>query len=304
MNPTRHIAIAGGALTLFTLAAAPASAQTSIDRSFDSSPKDCQDIRWSQRVRKNFPNIATTCQSIQTRNGKAYAMLEGEVDEVINGGEKLRIDFKGGNPMTLAPPRNTTFYINGKETPASGLKRGDDLNIYIPEDRFQAEVAAANMSLPFLVIPIEVQPISASSSMSSSSSPSSGRSGSMASAAGGSDPSVTLMLLPSTQHQSTLAATKSGCWTTLYTKKDFNGNALTLLGPLDLKDMVGPFGLDWEEKLASIRTGPNTTVTLYDNEGYQDRSAKLQPGSSVANIDSKLGLFEQVKSMSVKCKQM
>jgi len=355
---------AGGALLLG--ATSPSLGQSSIDRSFDSSPRSCADVRWSAQVRENFPNISDTCQSIQSRNGKSYVMLEGEVEQVINGGEKLRIDFQGGNEVTLVPPRNTSFYIDGKRTSASELTPGTDLNFYIPEDRFQAEMAGATASAPFIVIPIEIQPIGAASSGqndrpgaaaetgASGQSATSAQSGAMtrtdpasrpepanaetatqpsaaqgrpamqsdsqgsgsaqagqaqsgsaqgASAqAGGGSGSITLVLIPSAQQQVIQAANTSGCWTTLYSGQDFKGDALTLVGPVELKDMVGPFGLDWDERLESIRTGPNTWVTMYDNEGFRDRSAKLQPGAAVSDVDDKLGLFEEVQSMKVSCK--
>jgi hypothetical protein len=153
--------IASGALG--ALVALPAAGQTKIDRSFDSSPKSCSEVKWSKQVLNSFPGIANKCQSVMTRNGKSYVMLEGEVEEVVNNGEKLRIDFEGGNTLTLAPPRNTSFYINGEKVPAGELTSGTDLNFYIPEDRFQAEVAGATLAVPFVVIPIEVRPIPAPS---------------------------------------------------------------------------------------------------------------------------------------------
>jgi hypothetical protein len=137
---------------------------------------------------------------------------------------------------------------------------------------------------------------STASSTTSTAKPTSGEGAS----GGGSEPMM-LMLIPAAQHQATQAAIRSGCWATLYTEKGFNGDSLTLVGPVELKDMVGPYGLDWDEKLKSIKTGPNTKVTVFDNESFQDRSAQLQPGSSVQEIDKQLGLFEEVQSMSVSC---
>jgi hypothetical protein len=249
-------------------------------------------------------------------------MLEGEVEEVINGGEKLRIDFEGGNTLTLAPPRNTTFYIDGERVPVDQLTRGTDLNFYIPEDRFQAEISGASTSAPFIVIPIAIQPTRASSSrnktsetasltqtvsspqtsspQNSSAQASTAQPGSTAQS-GVAAGAMTLMLIPTAQHQAAHAAIRSGCWATLYPKEGFGGDALTLVGPVEMKSMVGPYGLDWDEKLESIKTGPNTWVTIFDNEGLRDRSAKLQPGSAVQDVDEKLGLFVEVQSMSVSC---
>lgn len=214
------------------------------------------------------------------RDGKTYVMLEGEIEEVIDDGAKLRIDFLDGNDVTLAPPPNTTFYVNGEQTPVDELTRGTELNFYIPEDRFQAEFAGASSTAPFIIVPFELPVASTSASVPTP---------------------MTLMLIPATQQRTAQAAMKDGCWATLYGEANFEGNALTLVGPIDMKRMVGPYGFDWDQKLRSIKTGPRAYVTLFDNEAYRDRSAKLDPGASVSQITDKLGLFEEVQSMLVSC---
>ena len=51
-------------------------------------------------------------------------------------------------------------------------------------------------------------------------------------------------------------AMEKGCWAKLYDKKNFQGDSLLLVGPINLARMLGPFGVNWENKVRSIETGP------------------------------------------------
>ncbi len=131
---------------------------TSIDRSFEASPKDCADVRWSQAVLQSFPSIGSACQAIEQRNGKTYVKLAGSVESVRNGGKQIRVDFKDGGTLTFQPTPQTALYMDGKRTPFASLANGTGLNFYIPEDRLQAEVQPDPNRVAFLIFPIAVRP--------------------------------------------------------------------------------------------------------------------------------------------------
>lgn len=134
-----------------------ASAQTSIDRAFESSPKNCSEVRWSQQVLDVFPSIAEACQSIEERNGKTYVKLEGEVEEVENGGKRIRVDFEDGSELTFTPTPRTGLYIDSERTEFADLDEGTNLNFYIPEDRLQAELQPDPQRFSFLIVPLDLQ---------------------------------------------------------------------------------------------------------------------------------------------------
>jgi len=116
-----------------------ATAQTSVDRSFNSVSKDCNGIQWSERALSTYPTIASACQGVEERNGKTYVKFSGKVDRNVNKGEQLVVDFKGGGQVTVSPPPETNVYVNGERTPVSKLERGQELNFYIAEDRLAAQ---------------------------------------------------------------------------------------------------------------------------------------------------------------------
>lgn len=126
------------AACLFAYAAA-ATAQTSVDRSFEAVSKDCIGIQWSERALMTYPTIASACQGVEERNGKTYVKFQGTVARNVNRGEQLVVNFKDGGEVTLTPPPETHLYVDGQRTPVAELERGDELNFYIAEDRLAAQ---------------------------------------------------------------------------------------------------------------------------------------------------------------------
>ncbi|MGH8479397.1 MAG: beta/gamma crystallin domain-containing protein [Gammaproteobacteria bacterium] len=92
-----------------------------------------------------------------------------------------------------------------------------------------------------------------------------------------------------------------GCWVELYSKDGFSGDRLTLVGPLDMAKMRGPFGADWKNEVESIRTGPKATVTIFDNESFAEHSEIVVPGKQIADLDDRMELFDSFRSMRIDC---
>lgn len=147
----RPILILGGAAV--SLLAATALAQTSVDRSFTTTAKNCNGVNWSDAALKAYPNIAAACQGVEERDGKSYVKFEGRVERNINRGEQIAVNFRDGPTMTLSPRANTQLYVNGRKTPVSDLQRGDELNFYVPEDQFVAQVQEETPT-QYVVVPI------------------------------------------------------------------------------------------------------------------------------------------------------
>ncbi len=92
-----------------------------------------------------------------------------------------------------------------------------------------------------------------------------------------------------------------GCWVELYSKDGFRGDRLTLVGPLDMAKMRGPFGADWENEVESIRTGPKATVMIFDNENFAEHSEVVVPDKEIADLDNRMELFDNFRSMRIDC---
>jgi hypothetical protein len=142
---------------LLACATSVASAQTSVDRSFKAVSKSCDGVQWSQEALAKYPTIASACQGVEERDGKTYVKFTGEVERVIDGGKQVAVKFKDGGVMTLSPPPETALYVEGKKTKVANLRRGDDLNFHIAEDRFAAQFENEEAPTQPVVAPVVAQ---------------------------------------------------------------------------------------------------------------------------------------------------
>lgn len=92
-----------------------------------------------------------------------------------------------------------------------------------------------------------------------------------------------------------------GCWVKLYDRKDFQGDSFTLVGPINLAEMVGPFGFNWENKVRSLETGPKANLTIYDNRNFRDQDKFIDPNKKVPDLSKKMGFFDNFRSMMLSC---
>ena len=97
------------------------------------------------------------------------------------------------------------------------------------------------------------------------------------------------------------AAMDKGCWVKLYDKKNFNGDNLLIVGPVNLPRMIGPFGVNWENKVRSLETGPNTNLTIFDNRDFKDEDKFIDPGKKIPNLSKAMGFFDDFRSMILSC---
>jgi len=131
--------IAAGGILVACVGAA--SAQTSVDRTFKADGQDCAAVQWSKELLREYPGIGAACQAVERREGTTYVKFTGTVRQVSDDG-KVKIDFKQGDTLTLAPPADTVLYMDGRKTPISQLRRGTVLNFYVAENRLTAQFLA------------------------------------------------------------------------------------------------------------------------------------------------------------------
>ncbi len=96
-------------------------------------------------------------------------------------------------------------------------------------------------------------------------------------------------------------AMRKGCWVKLYDKKDYEGDSLMLVGPVNLGQMIGPFGFKWENKVRSLETGPNANLTIYDNRNFRDQDKFIDPNKRIPDLSKKMGFFDDFRSMMLSC---
>jgi hypothetical protein len=140
-------------LVTSVLCAASASvfAQTTIE-GIDA----CQKIKWNAQFLKEHPRAPAGCQEVDTRNGMKYAKFSGTVKSIAGNQATVAMKNVAGTEVgniTVDTSGNAMVKINGKDTKASDLKAGDNLNFYVKEGDFGASPSMADGAAPMKVAP-------------------------------------------------------------------------------------------------------------------------------------------------------
>ena len=134
-------------LLMSVLCAASASvfAQTSME-GIDA----CQKIKWNAQFLKEHPKAPAGCQGVVTRKGMKYAKFSGTVKSMAAGQATVAMKNVAGTEGTtiMVQTGDGMVTINGKDTKASDLKVGDNLNFYVKEGDFGASSTAMDAPMP------------------------------------------------------------------------------------------------------------------------------------------------------------
>lgn len=104
----------------------------------------CDDIEWSANVLANYSDIADSCQGVFEKDGKMYAKATVEVQRVRGNRitfRALHTDGTKGPSHSIQVPTSWRADIAGRKYRASELERGQELNVYLPDDRWALAVA-------------------------------------------------------------------------------------------------------------------------------------------------------------------
>lgn len=111
------------------------------------STVSCADLNWSAEVLARNPDIAAMCQTVYEKNGKLYAKTSVEVVRVRGNTmtfRPLHVDGTKGDSRSVTLDPSWRAEIGGRNYRASDLSRGQQLNVYLPEDRFALAVEDAD----------------------------------------------------------------------------------------------------------------------------------------------------------------
>jgi len=145
--------------------------------------------------------------------------------------------------------------------------------------------------LPIFIATLAVAALGACSSTSSTRS-SSGYSSGMA------EPDTAVVLLPTTGAAEQMRA---GCWASFYEERNFIGDSLTLIGPVELKTLDQGSARQLKRDIKSIVTGPRATLVVYEKQTLSARSVGFPPNSREGGLAEKLGYGGRIESLQMTC---
>lgn len=125
----------------------------------------CDDIEWASSVTAEYPDIEETCYGVYEKDGKLYAQARVEVQRVRGNRitfRPLHTDGSKGDSHSITVPSSWRANIAGRNYRASQLERGQELNVYLPGDRWalavQDEEPAADEEIEVIEI-VEVEEV-------------------------------------------------------------------------------------------------------------------------------------------------
>ena len=126
--------IASSALLVAMFTAAPAQAQVT-----------CDDIDFTGPQAQRFPELRNACLGVVTRDGRNYAKFTAELQRIA--GNTVYAKFKlpaGGMSDTYKfdVPSDSRVTVDGRQYRYRDLGKGTEVNLYIPDDRWEVHVPA------------------------------------------------------------------------------------------------------------------------------------------------------------------
>jgi hypothetical protein len=104
----------------------------------------CGDIQFSSDITSRFPNARNACLGVVRRDGQEFAHFQGRIRQVR--GNTIEAEFKlpngeWGRPVSFESNPDQRVRIQGQTYRYRDLSRGQELDVYLPADRWAIAVA-------------------------------------------------------------------------------------------------------------------------------------------------------------------
>jgi len=125
---------------------------------------DCRELTFTGPVAREFPNARDACLGVVTRSdGQRYAHFEARITRVR--GNTVDAEFKlpdgtYGRPISFTPDSSARVQIAGRSYRYNELSRGQELDVYLPPDRWEVAVASEEdfVAAPTVMLFVVSQP--------------------------------------------------------------------------------------------------------------------------------------------------
>ncbi|WP_076998182.1 beta/gamma crystallin domain-containing protein [Variovorax sp. KK3] len=111
-------------------------------------------------------------------------------------------------------------------------------------------------------------------------------------------PDPTILLVPV---QINDPALQSGCWAQFYSKRNFEGDMMTLVGPSQIMSMDNGTARQLKREIDSVRVGPRATLQVYEHAMFRDRTVSFPANSREGGLITKLGFGGRIEAMKLSC---
>jgi hypothetical protein len=143
----KQLVVAMGMALSLSMGQAMAQNNASSEGMDIGTPTSCADLNWSAEALAANPDVAMSCQAVYEKNGELFAKATIEVVRVRGNRmtfRTLHTDGGKGDSRSIQLDNSWRAEIGGRSYRASDLMRGQQLNVYIPQDRFALAVEDAD----------------------------------------------------------------------------------------------------------------------------------------------------------------
>lgn len=103
----------------------------------------CGALTFKGPVLSQLPEAASACREIVTRNGQQFAHFKAEIVSADHSQVRTRFELPNGQyskTFEFVPPSSARISIAGQKYRFNELSRGQELDVYLPPDRWEFEV--------------------------------------------------------------------------------------------------------------------------------------------------------------------
>ena len=111
-------------------------------------------------------------------------------------------------------------------------------------------------------------------------------------------PDPTVLLVPI---QVTDPALRSGCWAQFYSKRNFEGDMMTLVGPAQVMSLDKGTARELKREIDSVSVGPRATLQVYQHAMFRDKTVSFPPNSREGGLIRKLGFGGRIEALKLSC---
>ena len=131
---------------LMSALALSAFGSTALAQDEDGTGLSCADIEFNASVIAQAEDIAMACRHVVELNGSKYAKTQVRLDRVQGNRATFHFVYPDGtrgsrHSIQVAPEWRAL--IDGRETRMRDLTRGQELSVYLPSDRWEAQFSAS-----------------------------------------------------------------------------------------------------------------------------------------------------------------
>lgn len=104
---------------------------------------NCGDIVFSSDISSRFPNARSACLDVVDKNGQRFAHFKARIVRVSGNtveAEFRQADGSWGRPVQFQPDPSARVRIAGQSYRYRDLSRGQELDVYLPPDRWAIAV--------------------------------------------------------------------------------------------------------------------------------------------------------------------